>query len=99
MRDAAGHWLPSGPAQELRPGQVEAVSPRVGDVHRVSNVLSDQVSISIHVYGANIGAVKRSVFFEDGARSLCLGLQQCRAAQSVGPLGRGARRLAASATP
>jgi predicted metal-dependent enzyme (double-stranded beta helix superfamily) len=27
VRDAAGHWLPSGPAQELRPGQVEAVSP------------------------------------------------------------------------
>src|SRR5450830_1488062 len=50
----------------MLPGQVDAVSPHIGDVHRVSNVLADQVSISIHVYGANIGAVKRSVFLEDG---------------------------------
>ena len=66
VQDRAGHWLPAGPAHELKPGQVDAVSPSIGDVHRVSNVLQDQVSISIHVYGANIGAVKRSVFLEDG---------------------------------
>lgn len=65
-QDPAGRWLPSGPAHELHPGQVDAVSPHIGDVHRVSNVLADRVSISIHVYGANIGAVKRSVFLEDG---------------------------------
>jgi predicted metal-dependent enzyme (double-stranded beta helix superfamily) len=28
----------------------------------VSNALSDRASISIHVYGANIGAVKRHVY-------------------------------------
>jgi predicted metal-dependent enzyme (double-stranded beta helix superfamily) len=50
------------------PGQVEAVSPRIGDVHRVSNALANQTSISIHVYGANIGAVERSVYHEDGTR-------------------------------
>jgi predicted metal-dependent enzyme (double-stranded beta helix superfamily) len=51
----------------LEPGQVEAVSPRVGDIHRVSNAFDDRVSISIHVYGANIGAVKRAVYREDGS--------------------------------
>jgi predicted metal-dependent enzyme (double-stranded beta helix superfamily) len=46
----------------LRPGQVAAVSPRVGDIHEVSNALTDRASISIHAYGANIGAVSRHVF-------------------------------------
>lgn len=63
-----GRLLPQGPVHRLERGAVEAVSPTLGDVHRVSNALSDQVSISIHVYGANIGAVRRSVFAEDGTR-------------------------------
>jgi predicted metal-dependent enzyme (double-stranded beta helix superfamily) len=67
-RDAAGHWLADGPELGLWPGQVEAVSPAIGDVHRVRNAYSDQTSISIHVYGANIGAVARSVYHSDGAR-------------------------------
>ena len=67
-RNEAGQWVPQGPAQTLLPGQVEAVSPRIGDVHRVSNALPDRHSISIHVYGANIGAVQRSVYLEDGTR-------------------------------
>lgn len=46
----------------LEPGQIEAVSPTIGDVHRVSNAYGDRVSISIHLYGANIGAVRRHVF-------------------------------------
>jgi len=50
----------------LEAGDVEAVSPTVGDIHRVSNVFDDQVSISIHVYGANIGEVKRWVYPLDG---------------------------------
>jgi predicted metal-dependent enzyme (double-stranded beta helix superfamily) len=50
----------------LHPGQVSAVSPRIGDVHQVANGLTDAPSISIHVYGANIGAVRRSVFTPDG---------------------------------
>jgi predicted metal-dependent enzyme (double-stranded beta helix superfamily) len=48
--------------EKLLPGMVDAVSPSIGDIHRVSNALEDQVSISIHVYGANIGAVSRHVF-------------------------------------
>jgi len=47
---------------ELGVGDVDLVSPTIGDVHRVSNALSDQVSVSIHIYGANIGAVKRHTF-------------------------------------
>ncbi|MDI5932477.1 cysteine dioxygenase [Halomonas kalidii] len=46
----------------LQPGDVAAVSPHIGDVHAVSNAHSDRPSISIHVYGANIGAVHRHVY-------------------------------------
>jgi len=52
--------------RRLDAGAVDAVSPRIGDIHRVSNAFSDRTSISIHVYGANIGAVKRFVY-PDGA--------------------------------
>lgn len=51
----------------LRTGEIEAVSPTVGDWHRVSNALADAPSVSIHVYGANIGAVKRQRLDEQGA--------------------------------
>ena len=46
----------------LLPGDVDMVSPRLGDIHRVSNVFDDKVSISIHVYGGNIGRISRHVF-------------------------------------
>jgi predicted metal-dependent enzyme (double-stranded beta helix superfamily) len=49
-------------AHRVRPGEVDKVSPTVGDVHVVSNALADRPSVSIHVYGANIGAVHRHVF-------------------------------------
>lgn len=55
-----------GPPCRLEAGQVEAVSPRIGDIHRVANALTDRPSVSIHVYGANIGAVRRSSFDESG---------------------------------
>jgi predicted metal-dependent enzyme (double-stranded beta helix superfamily) len=67
-RTPQGQWAVEGAPVTLRPGQVEAVSPRIGDVHQVRNAFVDQVSISIHVYGANIGAVQRSVYGEDGTR-------------------------------
>jgi predicted metal-dependent enzyme (double-stranded beta helix superfamily) len=50
----------------LREGEVDAVSPRVGDIHRVTNGLTDRPSISIHIYGANIGAVERATYASDG---------------------------------
>ena len=49
-------------ADTLLPGDIDAVSPAVGDIHEVSNGLTDRPSISIHVYGANIGNVSRNVF-------------------------------------
>ncbi|MNZ56047.1 Cysteine dioxygenase type I [compost metagenome] len=64
--DSAGHPRPSGEPHRLDPGQVEAVSPRIGDIHQVSNAFADRTSISIHVYGANIGAVRRAVFTAEG---------------------------------
>ncbi|MBJ9976350.1 cysteine dioxygenase [Pseudomonas sp. S75] len=67
LRDAQGALSPDGPPVRLAPGQVEAVSPRIGDIHQVSNAFADQVSISIHVYGGNIGAVKRAVYTADGS--------------------------------
>jgi predicted metal-dependent enzyme (double-stranded beta helix superfamily) len=51
----------------LRAGEVDAVSPRIGDIHRVANGLADRPSVSIHVYGANIGAVERATYAPDGA--------------------------------
>lgn len=58
---ATGHLI-SGGTHEVSPGGIDLVSPRVGDIHRVSNALVDRASISIHVYGANIGAVKRHIY-------------------------------------
>jgi 3-mercaptopropionate dioxygenase len=56
----------SGDATRLVPGQVEQLSPVDGDIHQVRNAFDDRVSISIHVYGGNIGAVRRHVFDLDG---------------------------------
>ncbi|CAN5180289.1 3-mercaptopropionate dioxygenase [soil metagenome] len=58
----AGAFAATGPVQRLERGEVEAVSPTVGDVHQVTNAFDDRVSISIHVYGANIGAVERATY-------------------------------------
>jgi predicted metal-dependent enzyme (double-stranded beta helix superfamily) len=58
--------LEEGPPRLLAPGDVEALSPTVGDIHRVWNASSDRPSVSVHVYGANIGAVVRSAFALDG---------------------------------
>jgi len=55
-----------GPPHRLDAGVVEAVSPSVGDIHRVANAHDDRISISIHLYGANIGAVRRHIFDDLG---------------------------------
>lgn len=53
----------------LPAGAIDLVSPGIGDIHRVSNA-SDSVSVSIHVYGGNIGAIARHVYEVDsGERS------------------------------
>jgi predicted metal-dependent enzyme (double-stranded beta helix superfamily) len=58
----SGELVKDGPETVLCQGDIEAVSPAIGDIHVVSNAVSDKTSISIHVYGANIGAVKRHTF-------------------------------------
>jgi predicted metal-dependent enzyme (double-stranded beta helix superfamily) len=42
----------------LRPGAIEVLLPGEGDIHQVTNSGAG-AAVSIHVYGANIGAVER----------------------------------------
>ena len=66
-RTTDGALVKVGVPQRLETGDVTAVSPRLGDIHQVFNAYADRVSIGIHVYGADIGAVDRSIFAPDGA--------------------------------
>lgn len=67
-RFEAGALIPGEPVR-LTAGDIEALLPESGDIHQVENAFQDQVSISVHVYGANIGKVQRHVFAPDnGAR-------------------------------
>ena len=54
--------LVPGARHTLAPGGLEIVSPTIGDIHEVSNAQKDRPSISIHVYGGNIGEIHRHVF-------------------------------------
>lgn len=65
----AGGPLREEGEQRLDPGMIDAVSPRLGDIHRVRNAFADRVSISIHVYGGNIGRIERAVFDPATGRS------------------------------
>lgn len=65
-----GYWrkdgrLVPGAYERLQSGEVSVVGPDRGDIHKVANAVADAVSISIHVYGANIGAVRRHVYDPD----------------------------------
>ena len=63
-----GRWAPAGLQLDLLPGDVEVINPKLGDVHRVWNASQQEVSISIHVYGGNIGSTQRSVYTPEGGR-------------------------------
>ncbi|WP_144631098.1 cysteine dioxygenase [Bordetella genomosp. 13] len=60
VRDGA--CVPEGEPAALQPGQIEVLSPAEGDVHKVWNAHADRTSISVHLYGGNIGAIARHVF-------------------------------------
>lgn len=60
-RQPDGSFKPGATSISL-PGHVDTVSPATHDIHVVENNLSAQTSISIHVYGGNIGKIQRSVF-------------------------------------
>lgn len=64
--DGGARLVPHGDPQRLAPGAVTAVSPTIGDIHQVANAFHDRVSISIHVYGGNIGAVERAIYDGEG---------------------------------
>jgi predicted metal-dependent enzyme (double-stranded beta helix superfamily) len=65
-RTIDGRFVEAGAPSRLEQGEVTTVSPSVGDFHRVANAVEDRPSTSIHVYGANIGAVPRSMYELDG---------------------------------
>lgn len=59
--------VPTGQQHVMHHGAIEAVSPTLGDWHRVSHAGGDRAAVSIHVYGANIGAVRRHRLDDTGA--------------------------------
>jgi len=61
-----GVLVADGEPHRLEVGQVDKVSPRIGDLHQVSNAFADRTSISIHVYQGDIGSVERSTYSIDG---------------------------------
>ena len=57
MCSVSGH-LTTGVQMLLHAGGICSVSPSIGDIHHVQNT-ADGISISIHVYGGNIGTLRR----------------------------------------
>jgi len=66
VRRPDGTLTEDGEPHRVSVGAIDAVSPKIGDLHRVSNAYDDRTSISIHVYGGNIGGIERSVYERDG---------------------------------
>ena len=61
-RLTVGGIVADGSEERLERGQIDLVSPDTGDIHQVRNAHDDRVSISIHVYGGNIGLIARHAF-------------------------------------
>ncbi len=62
-----GRPVATGQRHVMQRGDIEAVSPTLGDWHRVSHAWDTSAAVSIHVYGANIGAVLRHRLDDTGA--------------------------------
>lgn len=62
MHPEPGAPMRSGQVDHLQPGEVVGVGSSEEDVHWVENAIADRPSISIHVYGGNIGAIERHTF-------------------------------------
>jgi predicted metal-dependent enzyme (double-stranded beta helix superfamily) len=60
--DPHGGPMRPGRVDRLKRGDVGVLSSDSYDTHRVENAAKGRTSISIHVYGANIGAVTRAMF-------------------------------------
>jgi predicted metal-dependent enzyme (double-stranded beta helix superfamily) len=57
-----GLWRPIGEGELMEPGGIDCVSPDIGDVHKVMNPQKTGPSVSIHMYGGNIGRINRHAF-------------------------------------
>ena len=78
--------LKASEQQRLEAGTVVAVSPSIGDIHSVANAFDDRVSISIHLYGGNIGAILRAVYEPaTGAQKLFISGYTNNAVPILGP--------------
>ena len=64
-RNDRGELVADADEERLEPGDIDRVSPRIGDIHQVRNAFDDRVSISIHLYGGNIGRIERHAFSPD----------------------------------
>lgn len=54
-----------GEERRLEPGNVEVISPALGDIHRVRNASDSEAAVSIHAYGADIGTISRWLYPPD----------------------------------
>ncbi|MCZ4314396.1 cysteine dioxygenase [Comamonadaceae bacterium G21597-S1] len=64
-RDSRGALVADANEEQLAPGDLDLVSPSIGDIHQVRNAFDDRVSISIHLYGGNIGRIERHAYSPD----------------------------------
>ena len=55
-----------GSTEILESGAIDMVSPSIGDIHKVWNGSGAKTSVSVHLYGGNIGAIKRRSFAVGG---------------------------------
>ncbi len=86
---AADGSLIAGAEERLEPGRVVVLTPATRDIHSIRNAYEDRVSISVHVYGGNIGAVRRGRLRTGWpGKAICLGLFEREPAEPVGSLGK-----------
>lgn len=57
----------NGHQHTMKRGDIDRVSPSLGDWHQVAHASGDEVAVSIHIYGANIGRVRRQRLDDLGA--------------------------------
>ena len=63
VRGASGKLEKLGPDAILRAGEIGAVDPGLGDIHRIG-AATGEVSISIHVYGSRLAEICRTRYPE-----------------------------------
>src|SRR4051794_35900778 len=64
-----GNLHESGATETLEAGAIDMVSPAIGDIHKVWNGSKSKASVSLHLYGGNIGTIRRHSFETNGAVS------------------------------